>query len=101
MRSPSVGRRVLLTGLGALLALAAAWPVSADAAAFLPAGHGHGRDCFGNGYRNFNNITVGSPAWIRGVQNASNANAGSKDSAQNASCKNKRYCRITQTGRLP
>lgn len=98
MRAIVAGRTLLLVGLGTLLSIGPAWSARADTAVLLPAGHGRGRDCFGNGVHNNTTITNHSPTVIRGVQNASNSNAGSSEGALNAFCKKKRHCRITQIG---
>lgn len=96
MRTLTLGHRPILIGLAALLGLGPAWPAPADATVLLPTGHGRSRDHFGNGTHNLNNFSIGSPAWIRGVQNENNSNTGASERTQNAYCKRKRYCRITQ-----
>lgn len=99
MRTPTLGHRPILLGIATLLGLGLAWPAPADATVLLPTGHRR-HEHYGNGRHNLNTFSIRSPTWIRGVQNASNSNTGSSDRAQNAYCKRKRYCRITQIYQL-
>lgn len=103
MRLLAIGGRLCLAGLGACVWLGASWPAQAQAAAWgvLPAGHGAGHHCYGNGAHNLNSFSIKSPTWIRGVQNASNTNVASQEFAQNAVCRKKRYCKIVQIDRAP
>jgi hypothetical protein len=97
MSTHALGRRLLLLVLGALVGFGMAWPAPARGASVtLPAGHGGGRDHWGNGVRNNNVITVNSPEYLTGTQSIGNANAASPNNIINAICKKKRSCWIHQ-----